>query len=248
MSRFARSGFTRKFSQIIATYLNPGDMQQIKEKYNEKYSKQFDKLIYALEIFEIPRDKEILLASLSAINIHLKKLLSKIRVLFEECSKKCTAKINNTETRKQLKQLQLSDAYAYAQVCKTEKVQKCIQFMTLVGLFETKLAKVNKLADSVLNNRATRGKTSSQSNDRKSISPNISISVASNKIDANQFVISPNISHLSDKRRRRHSSISPDSSDNIDNFKQLYAEFLRMISRKMKGGKTRRLSKKNLDF
>jgi hypothetical protein len=233
------SGFTRKLSQIIATYLNPRDMQQIKEKYNEKYSKQFDKLIYALEIFEIPRDKEILLVSLSAINIHLKRLLSKIRVLFEECSKTCTAKINNAETRKQLKQLQMRDAYAYAQVCKTEKVQKCIQFVTLVGLFETKLAKVNKLANSVLNNKSIRSRTSSQ---RKSISPNIS--AASRKINQDQFVISPNISRVSDRRSDR--SISPDSSENIDKFKQLYSEFMRMISRKMNGGRTRRLSKKYL--
>ena len=262
--KFSGSRLTRKFSEIIATYLNPGDMQQIKDTYSKKYTKQFEDLISVLEPFNNPPKSpktpiifknvdrgELLLLALPTINRHLKKLLSKISILFDYCSQKCTAKINNPETRKQLKELQLSDAYAYAQVCKTERVKKCIQFMTLVGLFETKLAKVDKLVDSFLNNRATRGRTpSSRDNIRKSISPNISISINkdSKKIDAKQFENihspSPNISRTANAKRRNighiiRPRISPDSSVEIRKFQDQYTEFLGMISRKTKGGKRR---------
>ena len=113
--------------------------------------------------------------------------------------------------------------------------------MTLVGLFETKLAKVNKLVDSTSTaSNASLSRKSSHDNIRKSISPNISITVASKEIEkGHKFVISPNISRTANTRRR---NIIQDSLE-IEQFKEQYAKFLEMISRKTKGGKRR--TKKN---
>jgi hypothetical protein len=229
---------TQKLSEKIATYLNQTDMQKIKDIYDKKYNERFKDFIGLLNEFENSsnifriaqntNNRTLLPLALPVINKHLKSLLSKIGVLFTECSKKCTAKIRDAKTREQLESLRAENTYSFAQVCKTEKVQKCIQFMTLVGLFETKLAKVNKLVDSVSTTTPTRGRT--PSSQRKSISPNISISAASRQISKPEFKSSPNISR--------------DSLDDIQKFKEQYAKFLKMISRKMNGGK-RRTKKKD---
>ena len=225
------------FESIFSKRFTQNDMQSVQTKYNENYNKEFGDLIDLLKevLKSIPNDKDkkniFLLLSLPAINNNFKKLLSEIKDIFKQCANECTSIMNppkmkrdkNNKILEQLKALESSDAYAYAQVCKAKDVKQCIQFMTLVALFETLLFKVNKLVELVPNKRTPSGKG-------KSIR-----------------ITSPNISRASNTRRHNtERTISLDSSNEIKQFKKQYNEFLEMISRKTKGGKRR--TKKNLDF